>query len=120
MDRILIPAIPLQARVGITEEERSAPQELRIGLALHVDLARAGASDDLGDTVDYDRVCATVSEVVGQRPFHLIEAVADVVATAVLQGFGVAEVEVRVEKPAALRARGVPYAGVEIRRARDA
>lgn len=120
MDRIVIPGIPLEARVGVGEEERRAPQDVEIGVVLYLDLARAGASDALTDTVDYDAVCARVTDVVASRDYHLIEALAEDVAGAVLAGFEVAEVEVRVEKPGALRARGVPFAAVEIRRRRHA
>lgn len=120
MDRIVIPRIPLSARVGVTEEERGAPQDIEVGVVLHLDLARAGASDALADTVDYEAVCSSVSDTVGARAYHLIEALAEDVAGAILTGFEVAEVEVRVEKPGALRARGVPFAAVEIRRRRDA
>jgi len=120
MDTIEIPGIPLQARVGVTDDERSEPQPLRVGLVLHLDLATAGASDDLKQTVDYDAVCETVERTVASRAFNLIEAVAEAVALAVLGAHAVAEVEVRVEKPEALRGRGVPYAAVDIRRRRDA
>jgi dihydroneopterin aldolase len=120
MDSIEIPGIPLQARVGVTDDERREPQPLRVGLVLHLDLAGAGVSDDLAHTVDYDKVCETVMRTVTSRAFNLIEAVADTVARAVLDAHSVEEVEVRVEKPGALVGRGVPYAAVDIRRRRDA
>jgi len=106
--------------VGVTEDERREPQELRITLLLHLDLLPAGASDDLMDTVDYDAVCGTVLRAVTTRAFHLIEAVAAAVAEAVLEAHRVAEVDVRVEKPGALADRGVPWAAVTIHRRRDA
>jgi dihydroneopterin aldolase len=110
----------LQARVGVTEEERSAAQEVRVALALYRDLRASGMSDDLSDTVDYDAVCSTVGKVAIARPYRLIEALAESVARAILDGFPVDEVEVRVEKPSALRAHRAAYAAVEIRRGRDA
>lgn len=119
VDRIVIPRIPVRAFVGVRAEEREVEQDIRVSLGLELDLARAGADDDLALTVDYEAVCAAVAEVVGARAFHLIEAVAEEVAAAVLGGFAVASVEVRVEKPGALEHRGVPFAAVEIRRGRD-
>ena len=121
MDRILIPGIPLRVRVGVPEDERAVEQDVRIALTLHLDLSRAGASDDLSDTVDYDAVCAVVTEAATKRPFRLIEAIAEEVAAAVLGDFGgVAEVDVGIEKPGALQDRGIPFAAVEITRRRDA
>jgi len=119
MDRIVVPDIPLQARVGVPEAERMEPQEVFLGLVLWLSLAEAAASDDLTMTVDYDAVCARVADVVTARPYRLVEAMAGAVAGAILEDFPVDEVEVRVRKPGALRARGVPYAAVEIRRRRD-
>jgi dihydroneopterin aldolase len=120
MDSIEIPGIPLQARVGVTDDERREPQPVRVSVVLRLDLALAGASDDLAYSVDYDAVCETVGRAVESREFKLIEAVAEAVARAVLDAHAAAEVEVRVEKPGALRGRGVPFAAVGIRRGRDA
>jgi dihydroneopterin aldolase len=120
VDRIIVPAIPVQAHVGVPEEERLERQDLLISLVLHLDLSVAGTSDDVKDTVDYDAACGVVQAIASERPFRLIESVAEAVARALLDGFAVHGVDVRVEKPQALRARGVPYAAVEIHRSRDA
>jgi dihydroneopterin aldolase len=119
LDRIVVPGIPLRAHVGVTAEERATDQTIVVGLVLHLDLAVAGSSDDLAKTVDYDAVCVRVEGVVGAHDFHLIEAIAEEVASAVLRDFGVAEIDVRVEKPGALLGRGVAISAVEIRRRRD-
>jgi len=119
VDRIVVPGIPLRAHLGVTDAERAAAQEIDVGIVLHLDVSAAGASDDITHTVDYDAVCGTVSRVVGSRPFHLIEAIAEGVARAVLHEFDVDEVDVRVRKPGALKAWNVPFASVEIHRRRD-
>ncbi len=118
MDKIILAEIPLLAWVGVTEEERGSEQEIVIDVELWLDLAPAGAADDLSKTVDYEDVCETVEVVARSRPFRLIEAIAEESARALLGQFAVAEVQVRVRKPGALRTRGVPYAAVEIRRRR--
>lgn len=118
MDRIVIPAVPLRAHVGITETEREAAQDITVGVTLHLDLRPAGAADDLASTVDYEAVCETVAEIVRARHYHLIEAIAEEVAAAILARHSVAEVSVEVRKPGALAGRGVPYAAVEIHRHR--
>lgn len=120
MDRIVLPRIPLLAHVGVSVEERSEEQEIEIDVELHMDLAPAGASDELHDTVDYEVVCEALDAVARSRHFHLIEALADEAARAVLGAFPVAEVTVRVRKPSALAEWGAPHAEVEIRRRRDA
>ena len=119
MDRILVPRLRLLAHVGVEEQERSRPQRLELTLELHLDLSRAGASDDLADTVDYEAICELAEQIVGSRPFELIEAVAEEVAGALLARFDVSEARVRVRKPGALARWGVPHAEVEVRRRRD-
>ena len=118
MDRILLPEIPLRARVGVSAEERASEQDITVDVELGLDLSAAGTTDDLGRTVDYESVCEAVAAVARSRPFRLIEAIAEECARAVLGGFAVDEVRVRVRKPAALRSRGVPYAAVEVLRRR--
>ena len=118
MDKIILAEIPLLVWVGVTEEERGSEQEIVIDVELWLDLAAAGADDDLSKAVNYEAVCETVEAVARSRPFRLIEAIAEESARAVLEQFAVAEVQVRVRKPGALQTRGVPYAAVEIRRRR--
>jgi dihydroneopterin aldolase len=117
--RILVPGLPVRARVGVTEAERSAEQDLDIHLELTLDLRSAGERDDLAHTIDYDAVCARVAAVVASREFRLIESVAEACARDLLAAFPrVDEARIQVRKPGALRARGVAYAAVEVTRRR--
>ncbi|MSR20840.1 MAG: dihydroneopterin aldolase [Gemmatimonadetes bacterium] len=118
VDRIILPEMPLRARVGVSAEERASEQEIFVDVELGLDLRPAGTSDDFGLTVDYEAVCEAVAAVARSRPFALIEAIAEECARVVLTAFAVEEVRVRVRKPGALRSRGVPYAAVEVLRRR--
>jgi dihydroneopterin aldolase len=119
VDRIIVPDIPLQARVGITDAERAKEQAVLVDVELGLDLGRAGTADELERTVDYEKVCDVVADTVRARPYRLIETMAETCARALLGAWpAVAEVRVRVKKPGALRARGVPYAAVEVVRRR--
>jgi dihydroneopterin aldolase len=119
VDKIIVAELPLRARVGVGEVERAAEQEILVDVELSFDVAAAGLSDDLRDTIDYERVSVVAGSVAKARPFHLLEAIAEEIARALLSELPVGEVAVRVRKPAALRAYGAAYAGVEIRRRRD-
>jgi len=55
---------------------------------VELDLGAAGASDDLGDTVDYGALCALVEAVVAAGHVVLLEHLAARVATAVLAADG--------------------------------
>jgi len=119
VDRMLVPGIRLEARVGVSEDERASPQEILVDVDLRLDLSLAGTTDDLTATVDYEEVCRVVDAVARAHTFHLIEAIAEEAAAALLARFGVTEARVRVRKPGALRVWGVPHAAVEVRRRRD-
>ena len=101
-DRIELRGLRLVGRVGVLDLERAQDQPLEIDLDLVADLARAGASDDLADTVDYGAVCATVAAVVGEGHVALLERLAARIAEAVLAAdtrIAAAEVVVRKLRP---------------------
>jgi dihydroneopterin aldolase len=83
-DRIELRGLRVLARVGLLPSERQQDQPLDIDVDLVVDLAAAGASDDLADTVDYGAVCEAVQAAAAQQHVDLLERLAEVVAEAVL------------------------------------
>ena len=119
-DKILIPDIPLQARVGCTKDERREPQPVRVDLELWCDIGPAAESDSISVAINYVAVRQEAELVVSQRAYALIETIAERVAERILERFAVKRVLVRVRKPGALAEFGVPWAGVEIVRKRHA
>ena len=92
LDRVEVRDLLLRCIIGINPEERTHPQDVLINLTMFADLRPAGNSDDIGDAVNYKTASKRLTE------------------------FAVERVQVRVEKPGALRfARSV---GVEIERTR--
>ena len=83
-DRIELRGLRLVGRVGVLDIERRQDQPLEIDLLLTADLAAAGASDDLADTVDYGAVCDRVAATVGDAHVNLLEHLSARVADAVL------------------------------------
>ncbi len=83
-DRIELRGLRVLARVGVLPIGREQDQPLDVDLDLVVDLAAAGASDDLADTVDYGAVCDAIRAAVGTDHVDLLERLAEVVARAVL------------------------------------
>jgi dihydroneopterin aldolase len=80
VDRILITGLREQGVHGVLPEERVRPQPFEVDIELHVDLARAGATDDLADTVDYGAVCDAVRAVVTSESYQLLERLAQRIA----------------------------------------
>jgi 7,8-dihydroneopterin aldolase/epimerase/oxygenase len=83
-DRIELRGMRLVGVVGVLPEERTRAQPLEVDLDLVVELAPAGASDDLRDTVDYGAVCDRVAATVGGGAPALLEHLAEDVAAAAL------------------------------------
>ena len=80
VDRILIPGLREHGVHGVLPEERVRKQPFEVNLELHVDLAKAGMTDDLADTVDYGLVCEAVSRVVASESYQLLERLATRIA----------------------------------------
>ncbi|MBE3588465.1 MAG: dihydroneopterin aldolase [Thermoanaerobacteraceae bacterium] len=118
VDRIILKDMEFYGYHGVLPEEQRLGQPFVVDVELFLDLAPAGRADDPERTVDYARVFRVVEEVVAGPPCRLIEAVAERVAAAVLKEFPVAEVLVRVKKPAAPVPGHFEYMAVEVRRRR--
>lgn len=84
-DVIELRGLRIAGIVGVLAQEQAQRQPLELDLDLSLDLSRAGASDALGDTVDYGAVCAAVERVVTTTSYALLEALAEAVTAAVLE-----------------------------------
>lgn len=117
MDRVLVTGMEFYGYHGVLAEEQRLGQRFVIDVELGVDLAPAGISDQLEDTVNYVEVYRIVKKLVEDSRFQLIEALAESIAGELLRCVSVKEVLVRVHKP------GAPVPGifgsvsVEIKRA---
>ncbi|MDL5157661.1 dihydroneopterin aldolase [Actinomycetospora termitidis] len=118
-DTIELRGLRVHGRHGVFDHERRDGQDFVLDLVLHVDLAPAGASDDLTETVDYGALAEAAAAVVEGPPRSLIEAVAADVAAVVLDDPRVVEVEVTLHKPQAPIQRPFEDVAVRIRRRRD-
>ena len=97
-DSIRIEQLSLDARVGVTEAERSKPQALAISLTLCPRHPLGDLDDDLQNTINYSQVCDEVKTFVQERSDKLIETLADSLATHLLMRFLLAQVTVEVRK----------------------
>jgi FolB domain-containing protein len=116
-DRILISDLCARCILGVTEDERREKQDVTVNLAIHADCRIPGRTDQFADAVDYRAIKKRVLRLVEDSRFFLLEALSEAIARECLATPGVTQVQVRVDKPSALRfARSV---GVEILRPRE-
>lgn len=103
LDRIQILGLTLNCVIGLNEWERLVQQEVVIDITLHADTLKAGATDNVTDTVNYRTVGKRVIEHVIGSKYRLVEALAENVARLCLAEPGVRRVDVSVRKPGAIR-----------------
>jgi len=120
-DRIVLAGMVFLARHGVNEWEKVEEQRFEVDVELGVDTQAAAASDDLAKTIDYRGVYEATRRVVEDTTVELIESLAEAIAREILAAnAGVEEVVVRVRKPDVDLGGPLDYAGVEIRRGRNA
>ncbi len=103
MDKIYIHDLILRCIIGIYPQERSEKQDVVVNVIMECDLARAGQTDRIEDTVDYKSIKKEIIRLVEGSAFNLIEKLAAEVASVCLAASGVRRVTVTVDKPGALR-----------------
>ncbi len=117
-DTIRLDQLQVPAALGVSAPERRMRRPVTLDLELEMDLARAGGSDRIGDTVDYFEIYQVVEAVAAQREHRLVEALGQRIADALLERFPFDAVVVTVRKHRPF-AGVVEFAGIRIRRERD-
>lgn len=98
MDSIQVSGIRCYGYTGYLPEEQVLGQWFEVDLTMWLDLTAAGKSDALADTFDYRNAITTVQNLVKNSKFALIERLAEVIASDILQQPLVQKVQVRLTK----------------------
>ena len=114
MDKIFLKELKVETIIGIWEWERKIRQTVIIDLEMSADIARAAASDEVVDTLNYKSVAKRIQSFVADSSFQLVETLAERIAGIIRDEFDVAWVHVTVHKPGAIR--GSRDVGVDIER----
>lgn len=99
MDKIILKGIRFHGHHGVPEAERHVGGHYEIDATLgYRTLANPGKTDALADTVDYSEVVTRIIEIGTQQSFQLIEALAEKIATVILEQFAIDEIHLIVKK----------------------
>jgi len=98
MDQIRIVDLEVHFRVGVTEGERAKPQRLLLTIDLETDLTAASATDQLDQTIDYERVARRVLVFGEGRSWRLLEKLAGDLAEMLLADFQPRAVCIEIKK----------------------
>lgn len=100
MDKIYVNGMQFYGYHGVFPEETSLGQRFAVDLTVSINLKKAGETDDLECSVNYAELYQACKEIVEGKPFKLVEAVAEKIASRILHAFPlISEVTVKVIKP---------------------
>lgn len=101
MDQIRLTGVRAVGKHGVLDFEHERAQTFVVDATLFLDLAPAGHSDDLRDTVDYGAIAKGIVAIIEGDHVDLIEKLADRIASMILEYPAVAQTQVTVHKPSA-------------------
>ncbi|PSJ16300.1 dihydroneopterin aldolase [Nitrosomonas supralitoralis] len=118
MDIIFLHDFKAKTLIGIYPWERIVPQTIQIDLEIAFPTSRACQSDNIKDALDYALVIERINNILSNKHFSLLEALAEHIAQTILQEFQSPWVKVSVAKLGIIT--GVKKLGVRIERRSDA
>lgn len=102
MKTVEIKGIKVNARHGVLEKEKVAPQNFIIDISFCYDAGKAAESDDIADAVNYAEVCGVAYNICANNSFNLIEKLAYEIAFSIIGRFDpIQNISVTVHKPQA-------------------
>ena len=115
-DFILISQLDITMHIGVHEWEKLTTQTLQLDIKMFLD--NKARTDDIQDTVCYQKVTEHLREVLTAKHIELIETVAEITAHELLTHYPLQSVEVLVKKSHAIA--NCQYVAVGIYRERTA
>jgi 7,8-dihydroneopterin aldolase/epimerase/oxygenase len=120
MDKIILQGMAFYAFHGVSQAERELGHRFEVDVEAGLSTRKAGLSDDINDTVNYQEIYEGIEEIIGSRSFLLLEALAEELAGRVLSNQLVETVVLRVKKLQPPIAGIIESAAVEISRRKEA
>ena len=117
MDIIFLQELKVKTLIGIYPWERNVAQTIQLDLEIALPTSQACQTDNFEDTLDYALVVQRIKEVLSQKHFNLLEALAEHVAQIVLVEFKSPWTRISVAKLDAIP--GVKKLGIRIERRQD-
>ena len=99
MDCIRIKNLKIPARHGVYEFEKEKEGTFELDIELYLPLLKAGESDRIEDTINYEDIISVVTKAFTDKQYALVEAAAQSVCDRLLNDFKIDKITVRVRKP---------------------
>ena len=95
---LILQGVEISAHCGITKDERSQVQPIRIDLELNCSNSQAGETDNIQYTIDYAHVINRLVEIGTNEQFHLVESLAEHIITTLFNEFPIIDLKIWVRK----------------------
>jgi len=102
LDKIFITDLRVDTIIGIYDWERTTRQTVSLDIEMSADIAKAAATEDIQDTLNYKTLSKTIENFIDASEFMLIETMAERISEIILRDFGVKWVKLTLHKPGAL------------------
>ena len=119
MDTIRLKNMQFYGFHGVDKSEKHLGGRFEVDVEMQLSLTNSCDSDDLNDTVNYERIYKTVNECVSKDKFYLIEALASSIAKDILINYPINSIKVRVRKPHAPVKGVLDTVEVELNRSKE-
>ena len=102
MDIIFLRDLRIDTIIGIYDWERENQQTVVLDIEMSTDVAKAAASDDIRDALNYKDIAKRLIQFVGDSSFQLVETLAEECAQIIQHEFNVAWVKIQLNKQGAV------------------
>ncbi|QDP38850.1 dihydroneopterin aldolase [Radiobacillus deserti] len=100
MDKVYVNKMAFYGYHGLFPEENKLGQRFYVDATLELDLRKAGASDQMEDSIHYGEVYELTKRIVEGKALNLVEALAETIAQEMLECFSLLEAcTIKVTKP---------------------
>lgn len=99
MDTVYLKNYIVVAKHGYYKEEHAKAQRFVVSVIATCDTHKAGVTDDLTETLNYELIRSSVHTILMKSPHDLIESLAEEIASSVLIYPKMSSVEVDISKP---------------------
>lgn len=99
MDIIRLKNMVFYGYHGVHESENQIGGKFAVDLELYRPLRKAGRTDNLEDTLNYQSIYETVATFTQTHKYFLIEALAESIAREIIKNYLVEKLIIRVRKP---------------------
>jgi dihydroneopterin aldolase len=102
MDIIFLRDLRIETIIGIYDWERETRQTVVLDIEMSTDVARAAATDDIRDALNYKHIAKRLIQFVSESQFQLVETLAEECAHIIRNEFNVQWVKLQINKQGAV------------------